>query len=143
MKNVWIWFFAGIVCVPIHVFGPLHELGHVLVGGGRITGWTTSVMESPDVSGYSAGYLTEALVFGAGALFCLGRRFGWFCFGYYNLVVWWAMMSQDFETIRETYQETINTGWICLNILPLVILWVFYLKAEMALQRNRKGKSGK
>ena len=92
-------FVTGLILSHFHFFAPVHELGHVIVGGlqgraARITGWRWSYVEGPYTAPVIfAGYAAEIIFF----CWWARRRWVWYplFFGAAHESFWAAYKSTD------------------------------------------------
>ena len=143
-------FVVGVVLSHFHFFAPIHELGHVIVGGlqgraGRITGWRWSYVEGPYTAPVIfAGYSAEIIFF----CWWTRKRWAWWpmLFGAANESFWAAFKSMDVRVLLPEAMPRLDEQFIWLLLysaigaLVLILTWKAVLIA--GLKNRTRGPDG-
>ena len=128
---------AGAIASVAHLFGPVHELGHILIGGGWISSWTSSYLLNRTPGALYFGYGFELVVFGVVLLLAYkSLPVMAFCLGYIGALVYQPYISTDFHAIGE-YREAMLEVWrLHWALTFLSSLGLFVLRSRKSTDRS-------
>jgi hypothetical protein len=120
----------------MNVTSPIHEIGHLLAAwsegsGARLTGWTSTNVEIPSPTIYTAGHYFEGIIYTFLVLVLAKRKIGLasFIFGLNNNNLIYGVYSDDFKIAAESVGDGVFKIWSAFNFIILTLGWIVMIMA--------------
>ena len=143
-------FFVGMILHLLHALSPIHELGHIITGGGgKIIAWDEAKIRVVTPFSITGGHYFCLVFYTAIAVLMFKKHpyIASFAWGAVHNNMTQAMGSEDFNTMLPKYLSPAQLEgamilWVAINVVVLILGWIvvilqFSRRAELIVSNSR------